>query len=169
MWVGETLTLGISSVECGTSTPVTGEELTITTSLFNREAKAATVKALTYAIKGGEVLGTDTTGYAIPASGTAAVNFNYIPTDARNMTITVTAIVEVSGEQYTFTMDINLDVQDADSLVYIGIDASHYNEYVNGNYKDSMGNFSKLAAEYNVRTVDLKTSEDLIAACSNPK
>ena len=169
VWVGETLKLGISAVECGTSTPVTGEALTITTTLFNSEAKAANVKALTYAIKGGEVLGTDTTGYSIPASGTAAVNFSYIPVDARTMTITVTAIVENDGQEYTFTMDINLDVQDADSLVYLGIDASHYNEYVNGNYKDSMGNFSKLAAEYNVRTVDLKTSEDLIAACANPK
>lgn len=39
---------------------------------------------------------------------------------------------------------------DADALVYIGIDASHYNEYVSGNYKDSMGNFSNLAAGYSV-------------------
>lgn len=46
---------------------------------------------------------------------------------------------------------------------------SHYNEYVSGNYKDSMGNFGNLAAEYSVRTVQLNTSADLIAACSNPK
>ena len=169
VWVGETLKLGISSVECGTSTPVTGEELTITTTLFNSESTAATVKALTYAIKGGEVLGTDTTVYTVPASGNTAVDFKYTPSDARTMTITVTAIVEIEGQEYTFTMDVTLDVQDADSLVYVGIDAAHYNEYVAGNYKDSMGNFSKLASEYNVRTVDLKTSEDLIAACSNPK
>ena len=49
------------------------------------------------------------------------------------------------------------------------IGASHYNEYVAGNYKDSMGNFGNLAGKYNVRTVELKTSDDLIAACSNPK
>ena len=59
--------------------------------------------------------------------------------------------------------------QNADDLVYIGIDASHYNEYVAGNYKDSMGNFGSLAGQYSVRTVELKTSDDLIAACSNPK
>ena len=169
VWVGETLKLGISAVECGTSTPVTNEELTINTTLFNSESAAATVKALTYSIKGGEVIGTDTTGYTIPASGTVAVPFKYLPTDARIMTITVTAVVEAGGQEYTFTMDVTLDVQNADSLVYIGIDASHYNEYVAGNYKDSMGNFGALAAEYNVRTVDLKTSDDLIAACSNPK
>ena len=65
--------------------------------------------------------------------------------------------------------DISLDVLDADKLVYIGIDASHYNEYVAGNYKDSMGNFGALAAEYDVRTVQLNSSEELIAACGNAK
>ena len=64
---------------------------------------------------------------------------------------------------------MELDVQDAEKLVYIGIDASHYNEYVAGNYKDSMGNFGELASDYSVRTVQLNTSEDLIAACGNPK
>ena len=169
VWVGESLKLGISSVECGTSTPVTNEELTLTTTLFNSEMANATVKAITYQIKGGEVIGTDTTGYTVPASGTLPVEFKYTPKTAKVTTVTVTAVVELEGQDYTFSMDIELDVQDADKLVYIGIDASHYNEYVNGNYKDSMGNFGKLAAEYSVRTVQLNTSEDLIAACSNPK
>ena len=168
VWVGDTLKLGISAVECGTSTPVTGEELTITTTLFNSESTAAKVKSLVYTV-GGEVLGTDNTGYTIPASGTVSAKFAYTPSVARIMKITVTAIVELNGQEYTFTMDIELDVQDADRLVYIGIDASHYNEYVAGNYKDSMGNFGALAAGYSVRTVDLKTSADLVAACSNGK
>ncbi|MBQ2795753.1 MAG: CehA/McbA family metallohydrolase [Oscillospiraceae bacterium] len=169
VWVGESLKLGISSLVSGTSTPVTGEELTLTTTLFNSEKSEATVKSLTYAVKGGEVIGTDNTGHTIPASGTVAVDFAYTPDKAKVTTITVTAVVELEGEEYTFSMDIELDVQDADKLVYIGIDASHYNEYVNGNYKDSMGNFGALAAEYSVRTVTLYESEDLVAACSNPK
>ena len=32
-----------------------------------------------------------------------------------------------------------------------------------------MGNFGNLAALYSVRTVQLNTSDELIAACSNPK
>ncbi|MFQ9290172.1 MAG: hypothetical protein ACLR39_05390, partial [Oscillospiraceae bacterium] len=84
-------------------------------------------------------------------------------------TVQVTAVVEQNGKEYTFTKTIDLDVLNADALVYIGIDASHYNEYVAGNYKDSMGNFSNLAAEYSVRTVQLNSSEELIAACGNPK
>ena len=84
-------------------------------------------------------------------------------------TVQVTAVVEQNGKEYTFTKTIDLDVLNADALVYIGIDASHYNEYVAGNYKDSMGNFSNLAAKYSVRTVQLNSSEELIAACGNPK
>ena len=169
VWVGETLKLGISNLVCGTSTPVTNEELTLTTTLFNSEISDATVKSLTYAIKGGEVIGTDTTGYTVAASSTLDVPFKWTPDKARSVTITVTAVIEQDGKDYTFTKDITLDVLNADDLVYIGIDASHYNEYVNGNYKDSMGNFGELASKYSVRTVQLNTSADLIAACSNPK
>ena len=168
VWVGESLKLGISKAECGTSTPVTNEELTITTTFFNSEAKPATIKSITYAI-GGEPIGTVTDPIALAASSTQDVEFKYTPTKARIMTVRITAVIEQDGKEYTFTKDVTLDVLDASKLVYIGIDASHYNEYVAGNYKDSMGNFGELAAAYSVRTVTLKTSEELIAACGNPK
>ena len=168
VWVGESLKLGISNMVCGTATPVTGEELTLTTTFFNSEGSDATIKSLTYSI-GGTVIGTDKTGYTLAKSSTLDVPFKYTPTAARVFTVQVTAVVEQGGNEYTFTKTVGLDVLDADSLVYIGIDASHYNEYVSGNYKDSMGNFGNLAADYSVRTVQLNTSEELIAACSNPK
>ena len=168
VWVGESLKLGISKAECGTSTPVTDEELTITTTFFNSEAKEATIKSITYAI-GGEPIGTVTDPIALAASSTQDVEFKYTPTKARIMTVKITAVIEQDGKEYTFTKDVTLDVLDASKLVYIGIDASHYNEYVAGNYKDSMGNFGELAAAYSVRTVTLKTSVELIAACKNSK
>ena len=168
VWVGESLKLGISKAECGTSTPVTDEELTITTTFFNSEAKPATIKSITYAI-GGETIGTVTDPITLAASSTQDVEFKYTPTKARIMTVKITAVIEQDGKEYTFTKDVKLDVLDASKLVYIGIDASHYNEYVAGNYKDSMGNFGELAAAYSVRTVTLKTSEELIAACKNSK
>ena len=168
VWVGESLKLGISKAECGTSTPVTDEELTITTTFFNSEAKPAAIKSITYAI-GGETIGTVTDPITLAASSTQDVEFKYTPTKARIMTVKITAVIEQDGKEYTFTKDVTLDVLDASKLVYIGIDASHYNEYVAGNYKDSMGNFGELAAAYSVRTVTLKTSEELIAACGNSK
>ena len=168
VWVGESLKLGISNLVCGTATPVTDEELTLTTTLFNGENADATVTSLIYSI-GGKVIGTDTAGYTIAAGSTLDIPFKWTPDQARVATVLVTAVVNQNNKDYTFTKTISLDVLDASKLVYIGIDASHYNEYVNGNYKDSMGNFGNLAAEYSVRTVQLNTSADLIAACSNPK
>ena len=168
VWVGESLKLGISNLVCGTATPVTDEELTLTTTLFNSESAEATVTSLIYSI-GGKVIGTDTAGYTIAAGSTLDIPFKWTPDQARVATVLVTAVVNQNNKDYTFTKTISLDVLDASKLVYIGFDASHYNEYVNGNYKDSMGNFGNLAAEYSVRTVQLNTSADLIAACSNPK
>ena len=168
VWVGESLKLGISNMVCGTATPVTDEELTLTTTFFNSEDSDATIKSLTYSI-GGTVIGTDKTGYTLAKSSTLDVPFKYTPTAARVFTVQVTAVVEQGNNEYTFTKTVGLDVLNADSLVYIGIDASHYNEYVSGNYKDSMGNFGNLAADHSVRTVQLNTGADLIAACANPK
>ncbi len=168
VWVGETLKLGISDVTCGTSTPVTGEAMTVTTTLFNSESADANIKSITYAV-GSQVLASATDVGTVPASGTLALSYDVSFDTARVYKVTATVVLEQDGKEYVFTKDITLDVQNADDLVYIGIDASHYNEYVAGNYKDSMGNFGSLAGQYSVRTVELKTSDELIAACSNPK
>ena len=168
VWVGETLKLGISDVTCGTSTPVTGEAMTVTTTLFNSESTDANIKSITYAV-GSQVLASATDVGTVPASGTLALSYDVSFDTARVYKVTATVVLEQDGKEYVFTKDITLDVLNADDLVYIGIDASHYNEYVAGNYKDSMGNFGSLAGKYNVRTVELKTSDELIAACSNPK
>ena len=168
VWVGETLKLGISDVTCGTSTPVTGEKMTVTTTLFNSESTDARIKSITYAV-GSQVLASATDVGTVPASGTLDLSYDISFDTARVYKVTATVVLEQDGKEYVFTKDITLDVLNADDLVYIGIDASHYNEYVAGNYKDSMGNFGNLAGKYNVRTVELKTSDDLIAACSNPK
>ena len=125
VWVGESLKLGISNMVCGTATPVTDEELTLTTTFFNSEDSDATIKSLTYSI-GGTVIGTDKTGYTLAKSSTLDVPFKYTPTAARVFTVQVTAVVEQGNNEYTFTKTVGLDVLNADSLVYIGIDASHY-------------------------------------------
>ena len=169
VWVGESLKLGISSVESSTATPVTGEELTLTTTLFNSESKPATIKSIVYSTNGDKVLYTDENAGTIEASQNKTVTWKFTPEVAKLTSIKVTVYLELNGKDYNFSKEIELDVLNANNLVYVGIDAAHYNEYVDGNYKDSMGNFSNLAAQYGVRAVMLKTSDELVAACSNPK
>ena len=90
---------------------------------------------MTYTTDGSVVLGSDTTGYTVPASGSQTVTFAYTPSASKLMTVTVTVGMELEGVEYEFTMDVELDVLNAEKLLYVGIDASHYNEYVAGNYK----------------------------------
>ena len=174
VWVGDSLKLGLSAFESKTATPVTGESMDLVTTLFNSEAADATVKSISYTV-GSEVLVIKTNDdlpedqKVLKAGSTMDLTFPVKFDKARVYTVTATVVLTMNGEDFTFTKDLSLDVLDADALVYIGIDASHYNEYVSGNYKDSMGNFSNLAAGYSVRTVQLNTSEDLIAACGNEK
>ncbi len=166
VWVGKTKMLGISNVEGSTSTPVTGENLTVKTTLFNSEANDATITSLTYKLDG-VVLDTKTNAGTVAKGTNFAVNYDFTPIKAKLQTIMVEAVLTIEGVDYSFTKDLTLDVRDANKLVYVGIDGSHNNEYVNGNYKDSMSNFSKLAAESNVRCVVLNTSEELLAAARN--
>jgi len=106
----------------------------------------------------------------LPAGGEASHSITYAPAAAGSVTVTVTAVLKFAdGTDVKYTYDISYEVRDAGKLVYIGVDASHFNEYVDGNYKDSMANFAALAADYGVRVNVLWTGAELIAACANAK
>ena len=172
VWFGETLKLGISTLTSETSMPVTDEPMNLTTTVFNSESTDAAVQSITYSC-GDTVLlektAEDLENSTIAASGTLELSFPISFSVAKVYTVRATVVIEQNGESYTFTKDIELDVLDAKELLYIGIDASHYNEYVAGNYKDSMGNFAELAGKYSLRTVYLKTSEELVNACGDSR
>ena len=75
---------------------MTGEELTLSTTLFNSEQTDATVKSITYT-SGTEVLGTQTGLDTLKASSTLKVDWKYTPETARETTIRVTALLEQGG------------------------------------------------------------------------
>lgn len=168
IWVGQAPLVGISSFESMTKLPVTGEAVSLSTKLFNNEASPVTIKSITY-IAGSEVLKSVTAETTVGTAGTHADTLVYTPSKAGVMNVVVEAVIVVNGQEKVFEKTLALNVRDSEKLVYVGIDASHFNEYVNGNYKDSMGNFANLAVESDVRVVELKTSEELIAATQNPK
>ncbi|MFW5631251.1 MAG: CehA/McbA family metallohydrolase, partial [Acetivibrio ethanolgignens] len=166
VWVGKTIMLGISNVESSTSTPVTDEEITVKTTLFNSEGEDAVIKSLTYKLDGTVLENLNSVG-TITKSTTFEYNYGFTPKKAKLQKITVEAVIQLGDKEFIYSKDLSLDVRDASKLVYVGIDGSHYNEYVSGNYKDSMGNFTKMAAQNNVRCVTLNTSEEFLAAARN--
>lgn len=170
IWLGSAPRIGINSVSYDTMMPVTDESVTFTTKLFNNETEAAAVKSISYKIKDGSAIASRDIDKNIEANGGMYTDTqSYTFTQPGAYTVTVTAVLSLNGTDTTYTKDINLNVRDSEKLVYIGIDASHYNEYVAGNYSASMGNFAQLASKLGVRVVELKTSEELISAMQNPK
>ncbi|MBQ1675213.1 MAG: CehA/McbA family metallohydrolase, partial [Oscillospiraceae bacterium] len=112
VWVGNAVKLGITDIKANAEEVYKDEAATLVTTLYNNEATAATVKSLIYTVNGGEVIGTDTNTYTIPAGGTLGVDFAHTFDTAKLTTVTVTAIVELDGKEYTFTANVELDVLD---------------------------------------------------------
>lgn len=147
--------------------PIVGETVTLTTKLYNKESSDAQIKSVVYTTEGSKVLFTDTTPRVLSADSSVSIDWKYVTELAKKTTITVTVVVEMEGKEYTFSAAVDLDVQDVSSLAYVGVDASHNNEYVSGYNKGLMGNFTTIAADSTVRVDMLDTSEKLIAACKD--
>ncbi len=169
VWVGESLKVGMREVTADTETPIAGEEVTLSTTLYNDEGYDALIKSVVYTTNGAEVLYVDDSTYVLSAGSEQTIEWKYTPASAKLTTITVTVILETDGKEYTFSGSVELDVQDADAITYIGIDASHANEYVSGYNKDLVANFVTMAGESMIRVEMLTTSEALVKACGDEK
>ena len=169
VWVGESLKIGLEGLQAGTEAPVVNENVTLTATLYNNEASDAFVKSVLYTVNGSEIISSDNTGYVLSSGGTLALDCLYTPEQARLTNVGVTVIVEFEGKEYTLTASLELDVRDADEVAYIGIDASHNNEYVSGYNKDLLENFKTLAAAAHVRVEIFETSAQLQQACDSGK
>ena len=170
VWLGQGKAAGFSEVTKDKIMPVTEESLTLTSTLFNNESQNATLVSIAYSARG-EIIA-DKTGLSIPIAPNSEIDdaLTYTPDIAGETTVNVTAVLRFAdGSFETYSFSITFDVWDARGLVYIGIDGSHYNEYVSGNYKDNMVNFADVAAGYGVRVNILNTGEQLIEAAGNPQ
>lgn len=171
IWLGSAPKVGITSVSNSSVMPVTTEALNVTTNFFNNESASVTLKSISYTVDGDSAANkTYTPGTAIPSSGVATHVFSYTPTTAGTKTVTISAVLTVNGDDKTYTTTTTMKVADINTVTYVGLDASHGNEYVSGgSYPNSMLNMMTLAAANNVRIVQLNTSAELINAASNPK
>lgn len=151
--------------------PVTTEALNVTTNFFNNESTPVTLKSISYTVDGDSAANKSyTPGTSIAPSGVAKHDFSYTPTTPGTKTVTISAVLTVNGVDKTYTGTNTMKVVDINSVSYVGLDASHGNEYVSGgSYPDTMANMMTLAGANSVRVVQLKTSSEFIAATSNPK
>ena len=87
------------------ASPITGEEISIDTTLYNSEDYDALVKSVTYTTNGSQVLWTDNTDRSLAAGSTLELTWKYTPTASKLTTIAVTVVVELNGKEYTYSTE----------------------------------------------------------------
>ena len=168
VWIGRAPLVGIAEVTTDTFMPITDEELTLDIHLFNDHHTDITLRSVEVLVDG---VSYDFVphNFVIHAGETAVVPFEYTPLTAGIHNITVRGIINVDGVYRVYYGFITLHVRLGDYLDFIGIDASHFNEYVDGNFRNSYSNFAQVAADLNFRTVILRNDEDILNATENPR
>ena len=168
VWTGEVEKAGISKSECSTELPVKGEELGISTSLYNNEASELKVKNIEYSIDG-KVIKTgsgDEVGN-VPSLGTNTYSFKYTPDKSGTTSVDVKLTAELNGVEKVYTDVLKLKVSDPKLVTKVVVDGSHYNDYVSGYYNGNMTNFTKIAAKENVQvTIADKITDDTLKDAS---
>ncbi len=151
VWVGETDKAGISTA-AGTGLPVKGEEITITSTIYNNEASLMQIASLEYSIDGSPINTASAVGPVAPSS-TVSYSFGHTPGQVGNVNIDVKLTASINGTERVYTDVLKLNVSDPSVISKIIIDGSHYNDYVTGYYANNMGNITELSNDKGVQVI----------------
>jgi len=155
VWTSDIEHAGISSITTDTALPIKGENLNVSTALFNNEAQGMTVKSLVYSVDGTVVKtinGIELAGGAtVPSLGTQIVNFDYAPARIGSVDLNVTLNASINGVDKIYTGVLRLNAADPVTVTKVLIDGTHLNDYVNGYYSGNMTNFIALCASQGIQ------------------
>ena len=170
VWTGEGVNAGISKTECDTALVVKGEEVTLSSELYNNSGSAMTVQSVEFSVDGIEepiytanVSQIGTNG-VISSGGSYTVNFPYAFTQAGKATVDVSMTATIGETEYTFAGVLQLTVTDESLVTRVLVDGTHWNDYVTGYYADRMGNFAQLAADMNAQVTIKQPGETITEA-----
>ena len=169
VWTGESVNAGVSNTSSDVAMPIKGDEINISSQIFNNLSDDMTVTSLTYTMEGQSepfhtaelsaigdngTVGARTSGtYSFPYTADAAGGFN----------INVQMTAEIAGEEYTFTDVLKLSVSDPSIATKVLIDGTHYNDYVNGYYSGNMTNFINMGTSDNIQVKIVQPGEEVTA------
>lgn len=167
VWTGESVNAGISNTSSDVAMPIKGDEINISSQIFNNLSDDMTVTSLTYTIEGqtepfhtadvsqigdGGVIGVrDSFEYSFPYTANQAGGFN-INAELRAV---------IGGEEYTFTDVLKLSVSDPSIATKVLVDGTHYNDYVNGYYSGNMTNFINMGTSDNIQVKIVQPGEEV--------
>ncbi|MEG1528550.1 MAG: CehA/McbA family metallohydrolase [Clostridia bacterium] len=154
VWVGEVEKIGISSFESDTFMPVKGEEMNLSVTIFNNETENLIIDSVEFR-KGDYPIGI--LGESIvPQGKLMTFSIGYAPTFAGETKFEVHITGHIGTNVRKYFTSFKTTVRDGATLKTIGIDAAHQNDYVAGNYKNSITNFAEMAGTNGARVVMLR-------------
>ncbi len=168
VWIDKVDAVGFSNFSIDTELPIKGEELEITAKMYNNEKVPFTINSLKFMI-GNEVIHTvnlsDENLTSLEASKTTAYKFNY--TCQKVGSVEIKAVLE-GEESKTYAGSMSITFADPGKVATILVDGTHNNDYVTGYYGGSLMEFTKLAAQRNVKlhVEENEITEEMLDACS---
>ena len=167
VWTGESVNAGISNTSSDVAMPIRGDEINISSQIFNNLSDNMTVTSLTYTMEGqtepfhtADVSQIGDNG-VISARGSFAYSFPYTADQAGGFNINAEMKALVGGEEYTFTDVLKLSVSDPSIATKVLIDGTHYNDYVNGYYSGNMTNFINMGTSDNIQVKIVQPGEEV--------
>ena len=157
VWVGEGVNAGVSNTSSDVAMPIKGDEVTLSSQIYNNMQDDMTVKSLTYTLEGQEepfkTADVTTIGNngVVGARQSFTYSFPYTVEQAGGFNVNVKLVADLDGQEYTFTDVLKLKVSDPTIATKVLIDGTHYNDYVNGYYSGNMGNFINMGTQDNIQ------------------
>lgn len=145
IWVGEITKVGINSMESDKAMALVGEEVNLTTKIYNNENVDATDVKVEYFLNdennkiSEEEIGT------IAGTTEHTLNFKYIPEKSGKYNILAKVTMTVNGIDITVSEKVSFVVKNESQVSKILIDGSKQNDYVSGKYFDKVSEISNIA------------------------
>ena len=167
VWTGESVNAGISNTSSDVAMPIKGDDINISSQIFNNLSDDMTVESLTYTMEGqtepfhtADVSQIGDNG-VIGARGSFTYSFPYTADQAGGFNINAELKALIGGEEYTFTDVLKLSVSDPSIATKVLIDGTHYNDYVNGYYSGNMTNFINMGTSDNIQVKIVQPGEEV--------
>ncbi len=161
VWVGEVEAVGINDMTTDAVLPVAGEALNVTVDLYNNEPVDLELLSMEFSI-GDTVVHTadlETSELTrVASNSTASYTFSYTHPGVGSIDLNVTVTARLDGVEKIYRDVLPLTYVSPEMVTNVIVDGTHYNDYVTGYYGANMGNFTKIAAEKNIK-VSIETEE----------
>ena len=169
VWTGESVNAGISNTSSDVAMPIKGDEIQISSQIFNNLSGDMTVTSLTYTKEGQTEPFHTANAAAIGENGVIGArasyeySFPYTAEQAGGFNINAELKATIGGEEYTFTDVLKLSVSDPSIATKVLVDGTHYNDYVNGYYSGNMTNFINMGTSDNIQVKIVQPGEEVTA------